>query len=158
MKTAEKERIAAELISLVPVLHKMTFRCRHEDLDVPPKQMQVLMELAFCDAQNMTQLTERVLVSKQQLTQVVDGLVEKGLVVREGSEENRRLVFIRLTDAGRATLERLVRRQSEAFEAMFVGFSEEEKDIVARAVGLMRRAIQQKLALETVCAETRAKA
>ena len=49
-------------------------------------------------------LAERLAVAKPTVTAVVDGLVERGYLVREAIEGNRRSVRLRVTDAGRDAL------------------------------------------------------
>ena len=51
-----------------------------------------------------SKLAELMAVSRPTITGVVDGLVERGLVVREGVEGDRRRVDVVLTEAGRALI------------------------------------------------------
>jgi DNA-binding MarR family transcriptional regulator len=49
-----------------------------------------------------TELAARLAVTKPTLTALIDGLVERGLVVRETSDGDRRAVRLSITPAGRA--------------------------------------------------------
>jgi DNA-binding MarR family transcriptional regulator len=51
-------------------------------------------------------LAARLAVTKPTLTALVDGLVERGYVVRETPSGDRRAVRVSITDAGRAAAER----------------------------------------------------
>jgi len=51
-----------------------------------------------------SKLAELMAVSRPTITGVVDGLVARGLVVREGVEGDRRRVDVVLTEAGRALI------------------------------------------------------
>jgi DNA-binding MarR family transcriptional regulator len=53
----------------------------------------------------MTELANRILASKSGLTRVIDKMEGEGLVRRERPPGDRRVVLVRLTDAGRAALE-----------------------------------------------------
>ncbi|HUW63609.1 MAG TPA: MarR family transcriptional regulator [Spirochaetia bacterium] len=50
---------------------------------------------------NMSQMQGHLLVSAPTLTELVDGLVQSGLVLRVRDQGDRRMVYLRLTGAGR---------------------------------------------------------
>jgi long-chain acyl-CoA synthetase len=50
-------------------------------------------------------LAERLIVSRPSITALADGLVERGLIGREGAEGDRRRVMHVLTEAGRKVLD-----------------------------------------------------
>ena len=53
----------------------------------------------------MTDISRRMLISKPAATQIVNRLVEHSLVERLSDESDRRVVYIRATEAGRAFYE-----------------------------------------------------
>ena len=53
----------------------------------------------------MTDVSRRMMISKPAATQVVNRLVDRGLVERLSDESDRRVVYIRATEAGRAFYE-----------------------------------------------------
>ncbi len=57
------------------------------------------------DGLRMNDLAERILYSKSGLTRVVDRLEREGYVRRVRPEDDRRSVFVILTDAGRSAME-----------------------------------------------------
>lgn len=56
---------------------------------------------------SMTRLAKLSATDRTTLTRSIDGLIADGLVAREASPSDRRIVVIRLTDAGRSLLERI---------------------------------------------------
>ena len=54
------------------------------------------------------EIGEKLLISKSTVVAVVDKLERQGLVERRRSEEDRRHVFVHLTDAGRAVIDELL--------------------------------------------------
>ena len=50
----------------------------------------------------MTDVSRRMMISKPAATQAVNRLVERGLVERSSDENDRRVVYIQATEAGRA--------------------------------------------------------
>jgi DNA-binding MarR family transcriptional regulator len=79
-------------------------------------------------------------VRPQSMAQVVSELEADGLLSRRPDPADGRRVLLELTDSGRQTLE-AERRQREGWliGAMAEGFSEEERQALARAVPLLRR-------------------
>ena len=58
----------------------------------------------------MTEVSQRLMISKPAATQAVNRLVECGLVERASDENDRRVVYIRATAAGRAFFEREINK------------------------------------------------
>ena len=77
--------------------------------DIPFDWFEVLIEVIEAPNQRikMTDLARLTLRSKSGATRLVDRLEEAGLVQREASPEDRRAVFVTLTDNGRALFERV---------------------------------------------------
>ena len=77
------------------------------EVDLSPSQYRVLAFLSEDGAAAAaTALAGRMSVSKPSITALVDGLVQRGLVERRGSEQDRRRVEHLLTDDGRTVLRR----------------------------------------------------
>jgi long-chain acyl-CoA synthetase len=74
------------------------------ELDLSLAQYRLLGNLADGPSQAST-LAERLIVSRPSVTALADGLVERGLVTREGAVGDRRRVMHVLTPAGRKTLD-----------------------------------------------------
>ena len=88
-------RVAARLAKVVE-------RALH-DLDLSLAQYRLLGNLADGPSQAST-LAERLIVSRPSVTALADGLVERGLVTRQGAEGDRRRVMHGLTPSGRKVL------------------------------------------------------
>jgi long-chain acyl-CoA synthetase len=73
------------------------------DLSMPQYRVMVFLSAG---ASGASTLAGTLAVSRPTITVVVDGLVAKGYVERQGDEHDRRKVHHRLTPAGRRALER----------------------------------------------------
>jgi MarR family transcriptional regulator, organic hydroperoxide resistance regulator len=73
------------------------------------------------------------------VTQMVDGLAKHGLVERVRSEEDRRMVFIRLTEAGREAYRRQRAIYEERSQELLADMSAEELDQAARVLRRVAR-------------------
>jgi len=67
----------------------------------------VLCTLGNTDGLTFKDLSERTLIYKTTLTSVVDRLEEKGLTHRKACSEDRRCIFVCLTDAGDALFQQV---------------------------------------------------
>jgi DNA-binding MarR family transcriptional regulator len=72
------------------------------DINVSPGEWAVLNELARADGEPMTpsQLATATDVAPSSMTHRLDGLVQRGLVVRDADPDNRTRILVRLSDDG----------------------------------------------------------
>ena len=96
LSTQSSGRVAAWLAKVVE--RSLT------DLDLSLAQYRLLGNLSDGPSQAST-LAERLIVSRPSITALADGLVERGLVTRQGSDGDRRRVMHVLTGAGRKMLD-----------------------------------------------------
>ncbi len=113
MKKYSSKETLDQLLSINPLFRKLITRpmelCFSTDLTVT--QLYTMTALSETDCMNMTQLASQLYISKQQLTKIVDALVEKGFVHRFGDPNNRRVVLVSLTESG----QKLMRQHQEVF-------------------------------------------
>ena len=92
------------------------------------------LEGAPCGKLTMSALAQSVLLSQSGVTRLVDRLVQSGLVVREGCSEDRRVMYARLTDDGRAALREARPTLIEGVRQGFLAhFDDAELDVLADA-------------------------
>ncbi len=71
-----------------------------EYCDISVNDMHVIEAVGLEGDKNMSQIAKKLDITVGSLTTSMNGLVKKGYVTRERSEEDRRVVTIRLTDKG----------------------------------------------------------
>ena len=76
----------------------------------------------------MSELTERLSVALSSATGIIDRLVEKGYVARSRTEEDRRIVQVRLTEKGANLLADKKRRAMLMVERMLSCLGEQEQE------------------------------
>lgn len=74
----------------------------------------------------MTDIGKELLVSKPYVTSMVDKLYTYGLVYREHDETDRRIIFITLSDKGKATIEEYDKAMKIKIREKLTFLSEEE--------------------------------
>jgi DNA-binding MarR family transcriptional regulator len=73
------------------------------------------------DGLRMNELAERILYSKSGFTRVIDRMEDAGLVRRVRPQNDRRSVFVLMTEQGRETMERARRLHRQGIEEHFSG-------------------------------------
>jgi DNA-binding MarR family transcriptional regulator len=71
-------------------------------------------------------LAKEIGVTSGAITQLVDSLVDKGLVMREGDTNDRRIVRLKLTESARNEFEKVRKAHLESFSSIFAVLSDEE--------------------------------
>lgn len=96
-------------------------------IEISGGQGRILFLLWKQDHLTMTEISCQTSLAKNTITVVIDGMVKKGIVLREQNPENRREMIISLTDRARALREKyeLVSQQMNAM--FYEGFSLEEQ-------------------------------
>ena len=99
-------------------------------------QFGVLEALYHLGVLNQSDLAQKLLKSTGNLTMVVDNLAKQGLVERRRCTEDRRVVYVHLTDAGRETIESILPSHVAGVVDVFSVLSREEQETLG---GLLRR-------------------
>lgn len=73
------------------------------------------------------QITEAVLINTGSITYVIDKLVKKGLVERSHCEEDRRVVYIHITEHGKELMNEIFPAHQKMIEYIFSTISNNEK-------------------------------
>jgi DNA-binding MarR family transcriptional regulator len=95
----------------------------------------VLAQLARAGGElRMTDLANRVLMSRSGMTRRVARLVEEGLVRRANADDDARAVVVALTDAGVARLTETARVHLRGISQLFVAQLEDQELVVLKKV------------------------
>jgi DNA-binding MarR family transcriptional regulator len=108
-----------------------------------PQQYRML-KLVGAGGERSAKLAERLAVAKPTLTSTADGLVAAGLLSRETETTDRRVVRLRLTEAGRVAVNRADAAYTEWFGDLLKTAGDEDR--LLRDFALIDRAIDQKIA------------
>lgn|GEM_PF-246644 len=89
-------------------------------------QMEVLAPVYFSNGLEHRKLVEWLGVTSPTLTNIVDGLVQRGLIERRSSREDARVKQFYITEEGEALFQKVGEGREEFFRQFTAGFSEEE--------------------------------
>jgi len=76
------------------------------------------------------EMAQRISLSQATVTTILDRLQSKGLVLRERDKEDKRRVYVHLTDAGRSTLASAPQPLQETFIRQFEQLEEWEQTMI----------------------------
>jgi long-chain acyl-CoA synthetase len=108
------------------------------DLSLPQYRVMVFLVEGSAGA---SKLAGTLAVSRPTITVVVDGLVAKGFVERQGDDTDRRKVHHRLTPAGKRALERADVAVSERLAELAVHLDDDETKAAVEGLGLWGKAL-----------------
>lgn len=105
--------------------------------------LHVLYMLVSRGAMPMSRLADQLHVSLPNVTGIVERMVEKGLVERTRPEDDRRVVQVRITDAGRQVLDEIDTVKRQEMANVICRLTPEQQDRALRAFTDMRIATEQ---------------
>jgi DNA-binding MarR family transcriptional regulator len=100
-------------------------------------RLSLLSVLVFGGPAAVSELARIEQVSAPAVTKLVDGLERDGLAVRQRSTEDRRVVLVAATAAGRALLEQGRAARVAAVADLLAGLTRTELAVLDEAVGLL---------------------
>ena len=107
------------------------FRCGTTG-DLTPSQFGVLESLYHLGPLSQSEIGARLLRSSGNITLVIDNLEGRGLVRRERGAEDRRLVIVSLTGAGRELISRIFPGHVAAIVKEMSALTPEEQETLGR--------------------------
>ena len=113
-------------------------------------QFGILMQLHYRGTCGISQLSERFDITNAATSQLVDKLVQSGLVQREEDPHDRRAKLLNLTEKGKALIHQgTLERRYRWVEELAGKLSPEEREQIGEALDIMTRAAQE-LDLESI--------
>lgn len=88
------------------------------------------------------ELAQQTLVTTGGLTMRVDRLKAAGLVCRERDAADRRVVYVRLTDAGHRLIDVVAERHFDNEQRLLVALSDTDRRRLAALLGLLERSLE----------------
>jgi DNA-binding MarR family transcriptional regulator len=105
---------------------------RHCCAGVTLAQCLVLMEVDEDECLSVGQLASRLRLDTSTLSRTIDGLVRKDMLDRARDEQDRRIVWIRLTPAGAAVCSAIHRQNDSIYRAVFEKIPAARRETVIR--------------------------
>jgi DNA-binding MarR family transcriptional regulator len=111
--------------------------------DATPSQLTALATLYHQGPLTLGELAASERVKPPSMTRIVAALEERGLVAREPSPEDGRVVRVVVTDAGRRAHEEYQKRRDEWLSRKLATLTVEEREVLRKASELMERMVER---------------
>ncbi|MDD4858762.1 MAG: MarR family transcriptional regulator [Dehalococcoidales bacterium] len=112
------------------------------NLGLTVAQLKCLYHVAGEGCTNLKNLAASLNVSPSNVTGIVERLVEQGLVSREGSPDDRRVLLVRTTDQGNELLGKLRETRVGHMSQILAGTTNEDLNIMLQAFTSMLQAVE----------------
>jgi DNA-binding MarR family transcriptional regulator len=100
--------IVENIVAVMPIFHRKILNVLDDGMSsgLSHYHFAILGILSKWDALPISELCRKLLISKSQMTMMLDKLVEQGLVTRSPDESDRRMIRILITSKGKSALNR----------------------------------------------------
>lgn len=112
--------------------------------DLTNNDMHVIEAIGMGEPKNMTSIARELSVTVGTLTIAMNSLVKKGYVIRERGKEDRRVVYISLSEKGRKAHEHHAEFHKEMIQGISDQLSDEELKVLVQAMSKLERWFRQK--------------
>lgn len=133
------ERILENLLQVMPIFHRKLLRM---DLGGVPGDLSrlhlAIMWSLSSGNQTVSALARNSVVTKSQMTHLIDHLVKRRIVERHPDETDRRVINLALTEHGRELLGQMKLNVKESIRARLADLTPEELSAMAGALDTLR--------------------
>jgi DNA-binding MarR family transcriptional regulator len=142
MDSVNIDRILENMFVIMLITHKKMLRM---DLGGRPDNLTrlhlaVMGELGQNNT-TMSELANTLMMTKPQLTHLVDSLVSQGIVERRPDEKDRRVINLALTEKGRALLKEMKLKVKENTKKRLASLTTEELSQMSTALETLRNIV-----------------
>src|SRR5262245_30487002 len=111
-------------------------------------QLTVIKMLESFGDISLSSLSERIRAQNSTVTGIIDRMEREGLVQRERSTADRRVVFIRLTDKGARLAQKIEVEPMEIFRAALSSLSQADAKELLRILTKLQRKVRARVSAE----------
>jgi DNA-binding MarR family transcriptional regulator len=145
MTVVELNKIAKKLSDLMPLFSRKLFRPLEQLTKniTSPLQMHAITILREKELFSMTELSNEMNISKQQMTPIIDKLIDSGFVQREHDDIDRRSIKISLTSIGIDFLDDISKEMTSFMKSQIEGLDEDDLHSLNHALDDLYRIIKK---------------
>jgi MarR family 2-MHQ and catechol resistance regulon transcriptional repressor len=126
-RAADLQEVVQDILKQFQCVNTAAANGPHAELNM--QELRVVEFLGNEGPRMMRELAEHLAVAVNSMTSIADSLERKGLVRRQRSEEDRRVIRVELTDPGREMHQSLVEVNLRLFRSMLGVLTEDEQEI-----------------------------
>jgi len=141
----DSKELAERMIQVMHTFaHAVKNRLPPHEMRIPPNQLHILKMISH-NPMTVSELARTHQVSPPTMSSMVDKLVKKGLMERERSEEDRRLVHVSITRDGEKLMSKAFSRLMGEVSKILEPLSNGEKEQIMNTFDILERAISADL-------------
>lgn len=106
-------------------------------------QFGILMQLHYRSNCGISDISERFDITNAAASQLVDKLVQTGLIQREEDPDDRRAKRVNLTEKGKAFIQKGLEQRYRWVDQLAARLTSEEREKVSEALAIMTRAARE---------------
>lgn len=133
--------ISSAFIETLVLIHRNFYR--NLTTPVPLNQFATLMTLRLEKRATLSEIGQRLQISKQQMTNICDKLLHAGLITKRQDSEDRRRMLISMTSAGEKILDDQNELVRQRFLSNLRGLSEEERTELRHSITNLNHYIEK---------------
>lgn|GEM_PF-428549 len=137
-----KKRFAASMLKLVNAIKNESERCSQICGGLNEKELMIISFLAEKKSVKMSDIAENLGAPLSTLTSIMDKLVEKNIIERVHSAEDRRVVNVALTNAGKKVFNTFSKRKNGSAEQVLSGYTPEEQELLVTYISKLSESIR----------------
>ena len=139
MDDSNIDRILENLLHILPVFHKKLLRMDLGGVTNNLTRLHLaILGMLSAASMTMSELAKILMMTKPQMTHLVDQLVGLGIVERRPDTTDRRVINLALTDNGRVLLEDMKRKVKENIRHRLASLTPEELSEMSVALETLR--------------------
>jgi DNA-binding MarR family transcriptional regulator len=126
-RAAELRELVEDMLSQFRKVDAASTNGPHADHSI--QELRVVEYLGDEGPRIMRELAEFLVLAVNSVTSIVDSLEKKHLVRRQRSEQDRRVVRVELTEAGKTVYQAALKEKMQLFRSMLTSLTEDEQEI-----------------------------
>lgn len=147
MPTSSRREVARRTLNIIPLIMRvMSAEMRQSYSGMLPGHIALLGMLRY-RTHTLSDLADRLAVSPPTMSNTISALEERGWVLRRRAEDDRRLVWIEITNAGSEVLDQVNSAVELRLTELLSNLSDEDSEILVNGLTVLHDAFAA--ALET---------
>lgn len=147
-QTSSRRELARRTLEFAPlVMRVMSVEMRQVYAGMHPGHMAVMRILTYKPF-TLGDLAEHMSVSPPTMSNTISALEERGWVERRRAKDDRRLVWIEITDAGRAMMDSVTENVEARMTSLLSALDDEQSENVEHCMTLLRDILAKALELD----------
>lgn len=139
----ETNELASSLRSVISALHKGLRKQVYSAKTFSLTEIETIAQLVRHNTLLPTELAALTKVKTQSMSQILKKLEAEGIIKRTPSKEDKRKVFISLTNVGKKLIEKTINEKDVWLKGLIKKtLSDKEKEMLAKAVPLLNKLIE----------------